>query len=189
MDLFRPIASLTSSVVRLFSSTTLPDDMVGHAAKKRKTADVEPANEVPLRSCYIHRLPAELVADILSYMTTPKEILNLARCSKFFCDTLTHKDSSFIWRRARKRCIPEPIPEPTPNFTEAGYAAFIFDGGRCTARDLHYSRERESRTDVCGCRCAWVQRSTCCTRMLSVFDCVARYDARTILTTLWMAKP
>lgn len=81
--------------------------------------------------CYLTHLPMEIIAEVLSY-TTPRDILALARSNKFFCATLVDNPSSaFIWKKSRSRCLPEPIPDPTPNFTEASYAAFLFDSGEC----------------------------------------------------------
>jgi hypothetical protein len=109
----------------------------GRALKRRKTASGEEMTIVAPRPCYLERLPLELLTDVLSYSSTPKEILALARCSKLFCATLVGNPSAlFIWRAARLRCVPAPIPDPTPNFTEASYAAFIFDGGKCDVRTI-----------------------------------------------------
>ena len=80
---------------------------------------------------YFSHLPLELLAEILS-TTSPKDVLAVARCSKFLCNTLANnKSAEFIWRSARKLCKPYPLPDPTPNFTEASYAAFVFDHGNC----------------------------------------------------------
>ncbi|TDL28712.1 hypothetical protein BD410DRAFT_760244 [Rickenella mellea] len=85
----------------------------------------------------ISRIPMELLAEILS-STSPKDILSLSRCSRYFCHTLANnRSATFIWRHARLSCVPSPIPDPTPNFTEPAYAAFIFDGGTCEACGQH----------------------------------------------------
>ncbi|KZP02971.1 hypothetical protein FIBSPDRAFT_808192, partial [Athelia psychrophila] len=78
----------------------------------------------------LSRLPIELLAEILLYFTSTKVLLNVARSSKDLCLTLVDPASSFIWRGIRGSCC-VPIPDPTPNFTEPAYAAFIFDGGEC----------------------------------------------------------
>lgn len=81
--------------------------------------------------CLLTRFPLEILAEVLSYTGSPKDILALARTSKHFCSVLVNNPGSeFIWRQSRKDCSP-PIPDPTPNFTEASYAAFIFDAGVC----------------------------------------------------------
>ena len=81
--------------------------------------------------CYLDRMPLEILAEILLYAPSPAVVLALARCSKFFCHTLVNNPSTtFIWRNARKRCA-RNLPEPTSNFTEASYAAFVFDYGKC----------------------------------------------------------
>ena len=81
--------------------------------------------------CHLLRMPFEIVADILQCTSSPKDVLAVARCSKFLCKTLLQTSSDYIWRNRRKYCKPLPIPNPTPNFTEASYAAFLFDGGVC----------------------------------------------------------
>ncbi|KAJ6541129.1 hypothetical protein B0H10DRAFT_2137610 [Mycena sp. CBHHK59/15] len=80
---------------------------------------------------YFFRLPFELIADILLYTASPKDVLAVARCSKFLCKTLLREDSAFIWRSVRMHCTSGPLPDPLPNFTEASYAALIFDIGNC----------------------------------------------------------
>lgn len=76
-------------------------------------------------------LPLELLAEILILTESPKHILTVARSCKVLCTTLLDPSSAFIWRTARNICKPEPLPEPFQIFTEASYAAFVFDGGRC----------------------------------------------------------
>ena len=92
--------------------------------------------------CYLSCIPMELLAEILLYLPSTRCILAVARCSKYFCDTLvTNKSSVFIWRNVRSTCKPYAIPEPTPNFTEPAYAAFIFDGGECEVRAITLSSD------------------------------------------------
>ena len=108
------------------------------------------------RPCYLERMPLEILAEILSYVPYPPSILALARCSKYFCHALVNNSSTtFIWRNARKRCIlasGRKLPEPTANFTEASYAAFVFDYGHCEICKsyvrLHYT-SYSLRTRVC----------------------------------------
>lgn len=78
----------------------------------------------------LSRLPSELLAEVLLYSRSPKTLLNVARTNKYLCHTLLDPASSFIWRAIRAGCC-VPIPNPTPNFTEPSYAAFIFDAGKC----------------------------------------------------------
>lgn len=95
--------------------------------RSKHTDDVSAPLQLP---CAIGRLPLEILAEILSY-TTPRDILALARTSKYFCNTLVGNGATlFIWKKARMTFHP-PIPEPTPNFTEVSYAAFLFDGSEC----------------------------------------------------------
>jgi hypothetical protein len=88
------------------------------------------------RNC-LHKLPLEMFAEILSYTSSP-DILSLARASRFLCATLvTNQASLFIWKAARRRFQPKPIPDPAPNWTESAYIAFIFDTALCEVRFRH----------------------------------------------------
>lgn len=104
---------------------------------KRHKADVSPAViEVPEPpgSCQLSRLPLELLAEILISTYSPKDVLAVARTSKYFCNTLLSSSSTFIWRGARQTCHPQPLPDPISTFTESSYASFLFDGGLCEVR-------------------------------------------------------
>ncbi|RDX44438.1 hypothetical protein OH76DRAFT_1421421 [Lentinus brumalis] len=113
-----------------------------HEHKRRKQSPSPPPVEdapdapdgaaAPLHKCYMTLLPLELLAEVLSYLPSPRDILAIARTSKHFCAVLANnKATDFIWRQARARCQPQPIPDPTPDFTEASYAAFLFDSKTC----------------------------------------------------------
>ncbi|KAI0760220.1 hypothetical protein C8Q74DRAFT_1451228 [Fomes fomentarius] len=81
---------------------------------------------------FIIRMPVEVLAMILFYVSSPRDVLALARTSKHFCAILVNnKANDFIWRAARAHCHPQPIPDFTPNFTEASFAAFLFDSKTC----------------------------------------------------------
>ncbi|KAI8976707.1 hypothetical protein BD414DRAFT_555115 [Trametes punicea] len=83
------------------------------------------------RSC-LTSLPLELLAEVLSYATSPRDVLALARTSKHFCSVLVNNpETEFIWRRARQNCEPAPVPDPLPGLSEACYAALLFDHGKC----------------------------------------------------------
>ncbi|KAK0219942.1 hypothetical protein IW262DRAFT_1381403 [Armillaria fumosa] len=102
-----------------------------HIRKKLK-ANLKPTSEDDQpKPCYITRLPFELIAEVLLYTQSPKDVLALARCNKFFCATLVSQSSDYIWRYTRNNCKPAPLPEPLQIFTEASYAAFVFDEGTC----------------------------------------------------------
>ncbi|KAJ3920500.1 hypothetical protein F5877DRAFT_77072 [Lentinula edodes] len=105
--------------------------------KKRKTSNSESDVKAPTapRTCYIAKLPLELLAEILLYTKSPKDILALTRCSKFFCRTLLHEANQYIWRYARQNCLRGRLPEPCPRFTESSFAAFVFDAGPCEICD------------------------------------------------------
>lgn len=99
--------------------------------RHRRPKSMAPLKDFPPRQCFIKDLPLELLIEILLYMPSPKCVLALARCSKDFCDTLVRNESMYIWKTVRATAKPVAIPDPTPNFTEPAYAAFIFDGGKC----------------------------------------------------------
>ncbi|KAF9467827.1 hypothetical protein BDZ94DRAFT_1247828 [Collybia nuda] len=94
------------------------------------TTVIAPILEPPAL-CLLSRLPLELLAEILIYTCSPKDVLAVARTSKYFCDTLLSSPSMFIWRGTRQACLPRPLPDPMSIFTESSYASFLFDGGPC----------------------------------------------------------
>ncbi|KAH9941639.1 uncharacterized protein BXZ73DRAFT_41589 [Epithele typhae] len=95
--------------------------------------------------CFIASVPLEILAEMLSYTVSPRDVLAVARTCKYFCAALVNNPSTtFIWRQARARCLPKPIPDFPSNFTEASFAAFLFDHKTC---------------DVCGDRVRGMYRS------------------------------
>ncbi|KAG1740787.1 uncharacterized protein EDB91DRAFT_1131442 [Suillus paluster] len=105
--------------------------------KKRRTSVSErpPEAESTSGRCLFPTLPLELLAEILIQTNSPRDVLSVARTSKFICSTLVcNPAANFIWRTVRKKCLPHALPDPTPNFTEAAYAAFVYDGGLCESR-------------------------------------------------------
>ena len=108
-------------------------------AKKLRTEILKtpPPDVGPKPLCYFDtRLPFELIAEILLFTNSPKTVLALARTSKFLCHTLTGSNAQYIWRHVRENCLPAPLPQPTPQFTESSFIAFIFDGGKCDVRQF-----------------------------------------------------
>jgi hypothetical protein len=72
-------------------------------------------------------VPVEILAEILYHVTSPKDVLSVARCNKRLCATLLNPSNVMIWRRARSNCIVPGLPPPPPGWSESAYAAFIFD--------------------------------------------------------------
>ncbi|KAF9078708.1 hypothetical protein BDP27DRAFT_1281459 [Rhodocollybia butyracea] len=103
--------------------------MTKHPLKKQKR--VQPQTEPKDSTCHLTNLPLELLAEILLYTASPKAILSVARCSKFLCLTLLHPRNQYLWKSSRQNCLPTPLPEPCPQFTEAAFVAFVFDAGPC----------------------------------------------------------
>lgn len=106
-------------------------------SKKRRTSVQEqvqglPESENATGQCYFPTLPLELLAEILIQTNSPRDVLSVARTSKLLCSTLVRNPAAdFIWRTVRKNCLPRALPDPTHNFSEAAYAAFVYDGGVC----------------------------------------------------------
>jgi hypothetical protein len=82
----------------------------------------------------LDRVPLEILAEILSYLNSPQDVLSVARCNKHLRATLLNPSNEVIWRRARRHCIVPGIPDPLPGWSEPVYAAFIFDAGNCFVR-------------------------------------------------------
>ena len=140
-------ATLSSPIIMdldtIFVSSSQPAASSVHAGTSPSPRKKLKRENEPVPQCldcvgYLTNMPLEIVAEILSY-TTPRDILALARANKYFCATLTDPSCAFIWKKARKQYIPAPIPDPTPNFTEASYAAFLFDPGHCEVSRLRIS--------------------------------------------------
>ncbi|KAG6814825.1 hypothetical protein H0H93_012097 [Arthromyces matolae] len=102
--------------------------------KKRKHQKCQVETE-PGR-CHFSTLPFELIAEILIYTNSPRDVLAVARCSKFLCHTLLYPTSAFIWKAVRKTCSIPP-PEPMSIFTESSYAAYLYGGGPCESCKNH----------------------------------------------------
>jgi len=131
-DRLKPIATLAMPDLQLKEESTPDPSSVVSFKRARSMTLLHEGTEPP---CHLTRIPMELLAEILLYLPSTKCILAVARCSKYFCNTLVNNRSSvFIWRNVRAACKPYAIPNPTPNFTESAYAAFIFDGGECEVR-------------------------------------------------------
>ncbi|KAJ8693663.1 hypothetical protein PTI98_008638 [Pleurotus ostreatus] len=107
--------------------------------RRRKATD-----ETKITPCYPHTIPVEVLAEILTLCTSPKDLLAIARCSKYLCSTLVDVRNSFIWRRVRETMTPEALPDPLPMFPEPAYAAFVFDGGHCAVCQKYVTRSYAS---------------------------------------------
>jgi len=108
-------------------------DRLPRVVQPRAQIDPNPVSEPLSPSCLIIKLPLELFAEILLYTASPRDVLSVARCCKFFCATLLNPSSSYIWKGVRTT-YPVPLPDPISTFTEASYAAFMFDAEPCEVR-------------------------------------------------------
>jgi len=93
-----------------------------------------------LLSC-LELIPLEILAEVLSYVNSPKDVLSVARCSKHLCATLLNPSNVMIWHRARRHCVVPDLPPPLPGWSEPAYAAFIFDEGHCYVRHGHFTAQ------------------------------------------------
>jgi len=91
-----------------------------------------------LLSC-LELIPLEILAEVLSYVNSPKDVLSSARCSKHLCATLLNPSNVMIWRRARRHCVVPNLPPPLPGWSESAHAAFVFDEGHCYVRHDHFT--------------------------------------------------
>lgn len=99
----------------------------------RKSSNTDQVQlQVPPK-CYLDRLPLEILAEVLLNTASPRDILAVARCSKFLCVTLVNNPATvYIWKLLRQKF--HSIPDPTPNWTESSYAVFLFDDSNCEVR-------------------------------------------------------
>ena len=99
----------------------------------KREIEREGGRSSPLLSC-LELIPLEILAEVLSYVNSPKDVLSVARCSKHLCATLLNPSNVMIWRRARLDCVVPDLPPPLPGWSESAYAAFVFDEGHCYVR-------------------------------------------------------
>jgi hypothetical protein len=122
------------------NNTTLKPDIAGDEppVKKSRLAEHTLPMDAPtvVQPNHFLSLPLELLAEILILTESPKHVLAMARSSKVLCATLLAPSSAYIWRTVRKICKPDALPEPIAIFTEASYAAFVFDEGRCEVSEI-----------------------------------------------------
>ncbi|KAJ7185552.1 hypothetical protein C8R46DRAFT_982211 [Mycena filopes] len=103
-----------------------------HRRPRKRVRKTKDSTSESVQTAHIFTLPVELIAEILLYTNSPKDVLAVARCSKFLCNTLLRQESGFIWRSVRQNCLPGPLPDPQAiNLTESAFAALVFDNGKC----------------------------------------------------------
>jgi hypothetical protein len=103
---------------------------ISKSVKRRRVEKKQEASSCQTSKHGLARLPFELVAEVMSYMKTPKDLLSVARLDQHLCSTLLNPSFEFVWKRVR-RVMQPPLPDPLPYLTESSYAAFVFDGGDC----------------------------------------------------------
>ncbi|KAJ7927542.1 hypothetical protein B0H13DRAFT_2312484 [Mycena leptocephala] len=141
-------------------------------------------------SAHIFSLPFELIAEILLYTASPKDVLAVARCSKSLCNTLLREESGFIWRSVRN-CLPSPLPDPQAiNLSEPAFAALVFDGGECIAcgkTTLNMFSSWSLRVRFCSrpeCRESWARNHI---TQITNYDILSRH-VRKALTWIPLAE-
>jgi hypothetical protein len=104
--------------------------------------------DTTVTTSHLFKLPLEILGHILILTGSPRHVLAFARTSKRFCYTLISEGAQYIWRQARRglQCsfleatsedsviVPHFYSPPDPPkqfFSEAAYAAFLFDPGSC----------------------------------------------------------
>lgn len=104
------------------------------SAKRARTTEPQ-SRKKPLGRCLVADLPIELIAEVLSHTTSPRDVLALARTNRHFHAVLVNnRASDFIWRRVRAQSLPGPIPDPPSGLSEAAFAALLFDSKICEVR-------------------------------------------------------
>ncbi|KAI0261582.1 hypothetical protein BC834DRAFT_458879 [Gloeopeniophorella convolvens] len=136
---------------------------------KRSRPEGDGAEEVTEAAHYrpsaLDILPVEILAEVLSHVNSPKDVLSVARCNKNLRATLLNPSNVVIWRRAREQCIVPGLPPPLPGWSELAYAAFIFDPGCCDVCGSLTNRMFFSfvvRARICGkdaCRNTFLRKS------------------------------
>ncbi|KAI0366835.1 hypothetical protein BV20DRAFT_951546 [Pilatotrama ljubarskyi] len=107
---------------------------MSRTTKRRRThgAGADGTLETETPRCLLQNLPLELLAEVLSYTPSTRDVLALSRTSRYFCSVFVNNPATeFIWRHARARYVLDAIPDPFPGLAEATYAALLFDSGVC----------------------------------------------------------
>lgn len=115
-------------LVKMSANENTPSPSKRQRTDKRETE--REGGPSSLLSC-LELIPLEILAEVLSYVNSPKDVLSVARCSKHLCATLLNPSNMMIWSRARRHCVVPDLPPPLPGWSESAYAAFVFDEGRC----------------------------------------------------------
>jgi hypothetical protein len=109
----------------------------GLPAKQRKLDSSPRGAKSAPKASRLDNVPVEILAEILHHVTSPKDVLSVARCNKRLRATLLNPSNVMIWRRARSNCVVPNLPPPPLNWSESTYAAFIFDSGICHVCRAH----------------------------------------------------
>ncbi|KAJ7266961.1 hypothetical protein B0H12DRAFT_1179422 [Mycena haematopus] len=134
-------------------------------SRKTKSSRLNSDDVLPA-SAHILGLPFELIAETLVCTASPMAVLAVARCNKYLCNTLLRPESEFIWRSVRRNCLPEPLPDPLPFLSEAGFAAMVFDPGHCAScgtMTYNMFSSWSLRVRFCSrpeCKATWAKKNT-----------------------------
>ena len=99
--------------------------------KKANNADAPCDPNITPKVDLLMLLPVEIIAQILIYTRSTRDVLAVARCSRHLCAILVDPSNASIWSAARKDSAWRTMPDPPSSMPEPAYAAFVFDGGKC----------------------------------------------------------
>ncbi|KAJ7754457.1 hypothetical protein B0H16DRAFT_1542409 [Mycena metata] len=161
------------------------DPDTAHRRPRKRSKKTKAATQSALSgSAHIFKLPLELIAEILQYTNSPKDVLAMCRCSKSLCSTLLKPESGFIWRSVRQNCLPGPLPDPQAvNLTESAFAALIFDPGHCIMCERPTQNMYSSwslRIRFCSrpeCRDSWTNTNV---GRITNFDILSSHDRKAL---------
>lgn len=112
-------------------------------AKKAKV-DVVDARRVsdstPPKDDLLMSLPVDIISQILIHTCSTRDVLAVARCSKYLSVMLVDPSNAAIWSSTRRNTgqnLYRGMPDPPSGMTEPAYAAFVFDGGKCEVGVLY----------------------------------------------------
>ena len=106
-------------------------------AKKANAVDADiprVSDSTPPKDDLLMLLPVEILSQILIHTRSTRDVLAVARCSKYLCVILVDPLNATIWSSTRRNSgqgLYRGMPDPPSGMTEPAYAAFVFDGGKC----------------------------------------------------------
>lgn len=112
-------------------------------AKKAKVDVVDAprvSDSTPPKDDLLMSLPVDIISQILIHTCSTRDVLAVARCSKYLSVMLVDPSNAAIWSSTRRNTgqnLYRGMPDPPSGMTEPAYAAFVFDGGKCEVGVLY----------------------------------------------------